>query len=283
MEKFEIISKGNLTAQINYFGAELVSLNNNGKEIIWNGDERFWKNHAPILFPICGGLKDDTYYLHGKKYSMLKHGFAKLLPFELLEKTENSVSFVLKETPQTLEKFPFTFNFIVTYTLTDCLSIDYKVVNTDDKTMYFSIGCHEAYTLSDNFTNYYIKFEQPEELKALNVVGTSVTEEYADYGTSDLINLNYNYFAVDALVFKNIKSRKITLGHKDNGEICTVCSDEIFKNLLIWTKPNAPFICIEPWTALPDFVNTNQIIEEKPDICALPSGETKIFKHKILI
>lgn len=283
MERYERIFNGNLSATINYFGAELISLKKGEKEIIWNGDERFWKNHAPILFPVCGGLKDDTYYLNGKKYHMPKHGFAKLVEFELFEKKENSVSFILNDSPETLKGFPFAFSFIVSYTLTDCLSVEYKVINKDKVAMYFSIGCHEAYTLPDDFTNYYVKFEKREELKALNVVGTSVSEEYVDYGTSDTLNLNYDLFAIDAVVLRHINSRKITLAHKTKGEVCTVCADDNFKNLLLWTKPGAPFLCIEPWTALPDFIDTNQQIEEKPDICALPSGETKIFKHKILI
>lgn len=283
MQRCEKISNGKLTATINYFGAELVSLQKDGKEVIWNGDERFWKNHAPILFPVCGGLKGDIYYLDGKKYSMPKHGFAKLVEFELFEKTESSVSFILNDTPQSLEIFPFKYSFVVSYTLSDCLKIDYKVINKDDKTMYFTIGCHEAYTLTDDFTNYYVKFDKIEELKALNVVGTSVSEEYVDYGTSDTINLNYDLFAIDAVVLRHINSRKITLAHKTKGEICTVESDDNFKNLLLWTKPNAPFLCIEPWIALPDYVDSNQQIKEKPDVCALPSGRTKIFTHKIII
>ena len=80
---------------------------------------------------------------------------------------------------------------------------------------------------------------------------------------------------------KDIKSKALTLKHKDKGEVMRICSDDNFKHLLLWTKPNAPYICIEPWVALPDRVDSNQNIEQKPDVIKLAAGESKSFIHAI--
>ena len=61
------IKNEHITASFATLGAELKSFVYNGVEYIWPGSEKSWKGSAPILFPICSGLKDDTYYLDGKK------------------------------------------------------------------------------------------------------------------------------------------------------------------------------------------------------------------------
>ena len=64
------IKSGKLTAQINDFGAELVSaVGADGYEYIWDGKE-YWCHHAPVLFPTCGRIVNDTYTYAGKTYHM---------------------------------------------------------------------------------------------------------------------------------------------------------------------------------------------------------------------
>ena len=77
------LSNDHLKVAINSFGAEIISINKDGKELIWEGDEKFWTGHSPVLFPICGGLKDDKFYYGGKEYSLPKHGFAKRREFKI--------------------------------------------------------------------------------------------------------------------------------------------------------------------------------------------------------
>ena len=283
MDKQVIIKNGELSAVINYVGAELVSLKKDGKEYIWQGDDRFWKSHAPVLFPVCGGLKDDTYYLDGKKYIQQKHGYVRKVPFELVDKKEDQVVFLLTETPQSLEGFPFKFRLYIKYLLTDRLEIEYKVENTDDKDMFFTIGSHAGFVAEGNFSDYSVGFEKEEELKALTLYGSLIGDEYTDLGKTKELQLDYRYFDVDALVFKDIKSKKLTLKHKEKGEILSLCSDDNFKHLLLWTKPDAPYICIEPWVALPDRVDSTQDITKKPDVVKVEKGSSKVFLQNIKV
>ena len=57
------ISNGSMSAEIDCHGAQLRSLKKDGFELLWQGDDRFWTETAPVLFPVCGGLKDDKYKL----------------------------------------------------------------------------------------------------------------------------------------------------------------------------------------------------------------------------
>ena len=75
------ISNGEITAVISTRGAELKSVVKNGREFIWEGDPNVWAGQAPLLFPICGGLKDDKYVLGGNEYTLEKHGFARFKEF----------------------------------------------------------------------------------------------------------------------------------------------------------------------------------------------------------
>ncbi len=275
------ITNGKLSALINYTGAELVSFNDGHREIIWQGDKRFWTAHAPLLFPVCGGLKDDCYYLEGAKYNMPKHGYVRKVDFVLVESNENTATFLLSDDIRSKENFPFEFNLFVKYTLTDKLEVEYKVENKGKSCMYFTIGAHEGYALDYNFSDYSIVFEKEEDLKSITLFGNLIGDEYLDLGLTNELKLDYNYFSVDALVFKNVKSKKFTLKHKDAGEIVSVVADESFKHLLLWTKPNAPYICIEPWVALPDRIDSNQNITEKPDVVKILPGESKNFVHII--
>ena len=113
------ISNQTLSAEIDCRGAQLRSLKKDGCELLWQGDSRFWTETAPVLFPICGGLKDDRYFLDGREYTLEKHGFACGLDFEGEKLSESCARFVLVSNEKTLKKYPYNFVFTVTFRLSD--------------------------------------------------------------------------------------------------------------------------------------------------------------------
>ncbi len=283
MGEFVTIAYGDTIAKVALIGAELVSLKKNGREIIWQGDEKFWVGQSPVLFPVCGGFKDDVYYLNGRAYFQPKHGFAKKELFSLYEKKENTATFLLTDSEKTYEGFPFHFRFFVKFVLTEELLVEYRVENLDEKTMYCTLGAHEGYALEDDFENYSIVFEEKEYLNSYNLEGNLLTYDYTNVGENiEELALNYRYFAVDALVFKDIKSRKVWLKHKTQGKLLEVEFSD-FNHLLLWTKPNAKYICIEPWIAVPDMVDSNQDITQKPNVVVIDSKGSKSFIHVIKV
>ena len=142
------LSFGDLSLTVDTLGAELKSLKKGNNEYIWCGDENVWGSTAPILFPICGALKDDVMHYGGKEYNVPKHGFANHNEFTLSEKTENSITLSFSSNENTLKIYPFDFIFSVKFELNDNkLNVYYIVENTSNKNMYFSLGAHEGFAL----------------------------------------------------------------------------------------------------------------------------------------
>ena len=235
-----------LTVKISTMGAELQSVcDANGVERIFDANPTWWKQHAPVLFPVAGGLRDDEYLLGGKAYHMPKHGFAKLREFALESSTDTRAVFLLAGEAAKDAGFPYEYEFRVKYVLRgNRLEVSYIVTNLDEKTMYYGIGAHEAYATPEGIEKYY------------------------------------EYFAVDAIVLRNVNSRAVTLRSSLNDRAVRV-EFPGFDYLLFWTKPGAPYICIEPWCNFQDWVDTDKDITQKPGVIALQPGERRVHTHTI--
>lgn len=277
------ISNAILSVTINTFGAELISLVKNNKNYIWQVDETYWNKTSPILFPIVGRLKNDSYTFNGKTYQLPRHGFARNMEFSFDKKSNSQVIFELNESEETKINYPFDFKLLVAYTLLDNeLVIEYFVRNQSDEVLPFSIGAHPAFAISDKFENYSLQFNNEDtfethhlENESFNGKTTLVEME------KNSISLNYALFEKDALVFKQLKSNEVVLKNKENA-ILKVNYDH-FPYLGIWTKQNAPFICIEPWCGLADSSNHNGNFEEKEGINYLSAGEDFLRAMRIEI
>ena len=273
-----------LTASFSEIGAELKSLVFGGKEYIWEGRSEVWSGSAPILFPICGGLKDDKYTYKGKEYTLKKHGYARFATFEIEDKTDSSVVFLHKSDEETKKSFPFDYELRVTYTLiAKTVRVGYSVKNLTDGNMYFSIGSHEAYYTPEGIEDYDVVFPQNETLNAYvlygNLLSTQVLPIIKD---SNVLPLYNKYFTVDALVFKDLKSRTATLRNRKTGKAVQVD----FPNadyFLLWHKPNSPYMCLEPWSGIPDIVGSSYDITEKEGIITLESGKEYNSVHTLNI
>lgn len=271
-----------LAAKINEVGAELKSLVCNNTQYIWTGDERFWAGSAPLLFPICSGLKDDEYYLDGKKYTLQKHGYARFCEFEVENQREDSVTFLLCSNEESLKQFPFRYELRVTYTLENkTLKVKYDVKNLSDDTMYFSIGAHEGYYCPEGIEEYDVILPEAETLYSTvlegNVLGNNKVRIIEN---SDRIALKYDYFAVDALVFKDMKARSAVLKNRNNGKAVKV-TFEGCDYFLLWTKPDAPYICLEPWCGISDNKDTDKNFKTKEGIRQIAAGGNFVNEHSI--
>jgi galactose mutarotase-like enzyme len=269
------ISNSILSASIKHSGAELFSLKDNqDKEYIWEGNPDFWGKHSPVLFPIVGTLKNNTYTINGKEYQLPRHGFARDMDFQLIEKTENSAVFSLKSDAETLKKYPFEFELQLIYTLKNStLNIGYKVINNSKTKMPFSIGAHPAIALPEEFENYAFEFEKEEVLKYYILENDLISNKTEILKTTEnLIPLNYKLFENDALIFKSLESNSLTILENSKPYIKFDFKD--FPSLGIWTKDQAPFICIEPWLGYSDTAENSGDLYEKEGILVLDTHQT---------
>lgn len=269
------IKNSNLTAEIKHLGAELCSLKDHtNKEYIWEGNPFFWGKHSPILFPIVGTLKNNSFVYNNLNYQLSRHGFAREINFELIEKKENSVTFSLKSSDETLKKYPFEFELQLIYTLENkSLKIGYKVINNGKSKMPFSIGAHPAFALPGNFENYSLEFEKEEPLEFHLLEEGLISNTTAKIGLDKKqLHLNHKLFENDALVFKTVKSKSLTI--LENSDPFLKVKYDDFPNLGIWTPPNAPFICIEPWFGYSDTTDNFGNLFEKEGIQILEENAT---------
>ena len=268
------ISNQQLTAIINPKGAEINSLKSNtGTEYIWEGDAKYWGKHSPVLFPIVGTLKNNSYLYEGQVHALSRHGFARDNTFNVKEQTEDSVTFSLLANDDTRRVYPFDFELELKYTLKGTtLNLDYIVTNKGDKPLPFSLGAHPAFALPGNFESYSLHFEKEEPL-----VSTQLEDDLLSDKTVDIpvqkgrLLLSYKLFENDALIFTLLQSRAVTIAQGDRSLLRV--SYPNFPHLGIWTKENAPFLCIEPWQGYSDAPDTKGNLIQKEGIVLLETGK----------
>ncbi|WP_438966504.1 aldose 1-epimerase family protein [Flavobacterium sp.] len=268
-----IIKDKNYSASILHFGAELESFTKDNTNYIWSVDEQFWNKTSPVLFPIVGGLKNNSYEIDGNEYELPRHGFARNFNFKVIETTENSVTFSLKENETTLQVYPFEFELQLKYVLNENkLSLIYSVENNSKNIMPFNIGAHPAFSIPSNFNEYSLHFNKEEKLLSHQLENDLFSgKTIGIQSKNQQLALNYTLFDKDALVFKNIESKEFELHFNNKPYIKISFSD--FKHLGIWTKPNAPFLCIEPWMGYADKSNSNGKLFEKESIQTINPNE----------
>lgn len=279
------ISNGILTAIINPKGAELTSLQGkNGIEYMWEGNPDYWGKHSPVLFPIVGTLKNNRYNYKGNSYELPRHGFARDNDFKVTHAEKHSVTFTLSGNIETLKVYPFDFELHLTYMLSENeITIKYTIVNIGADVMPFSIGAHPAFALPGNFEDYSLVFEHDETLLSTPLENNLLSDEIIPI---ELVNrslpLSYSLFQNDALVFKTLTSKYVDIV-KNNKALLRVAYKD-FPSLGIWTKPGAPFICIEPWQGYADSTAANGDINTKEGIKRLKALKeyTTAFTIEIL-
>ena len=282
------ISNNNYSAQISELGAELKSFKNDkGFEFIWIGNPNIWSGTAPILFPFVGKLKNDKYIFNGKTYKMNKHGFVRKRSFEVLEKKESEISFILRSDNETKDSYPFDFELIVEFEINvGILTVSYMVINKGNNQMYFTIGSHPAFKLeTDNceLSDYYIEFEKNENLDCYLIDGGLLAKDTISHymNNENTIQLSKDIFNDDALVFKNIKSKQITIKNDITGYKLKVMTGGA-PHLGIWAIPAAPYVCIEPWYGFADNVGGSGELINKEGMIKLQSGENFITGYQII-
>ena len=92
-----------IKASVDTAGAQLASLimKEDKTEYIWQADPDIWKGSAPILFPIIGGLKDDTCIIDGAAYSMPGHGIVRKREWALAESAGDTATFEIASDAET--------------------------------------------------------------------------------------------------------------------------------------------------------------------------------------
>ncbi len=279
-----------LKIQTKKLGAELTSIKCNGKEMLFQGKEilddtgnPYWKRQAPVLFPIVGQLKDSKTQIDGNLYEMTQHGFARDMELEEVSKSENKHHYVLKYNEDTLKRYPYKFELHIIYEIVEnTLIVKYEVKNIDDKTIYFGLGGHPAFNCDYSNEEYEIVFPQEENIEFLKLKNGLVdTEKAQNILVDKKIYLKEDTFDNDAVIMKNIKSNTIILQNKKTNKKTLEFDFTEFPYLALWSKRGAPFVCIEPWQNTADRIDSTQVYKDKENIIKIEKNNMFECKYSI--
>jgi len=257
-----------------------------GLDVLWSGDPVWWNRRAPVLFPIVGRLRGDAATWRGREIRLGQHGFARDRRFAIAARGASSARFELADDAETRDAYPFAFHLAVIYRLAaEAVEITYAVFNPADEELPFSLGAHPGFRCpllaGDRFEDHEIVFAQEERVQRHAVHDGLIAAATEPLLSGErVLPLTPGLFDRGALVFADLVSRRVTLRSRrsDHGVELSFAGFPFFA---VWSKPGAPFVCLEPWCGLADPVAATGRFEDKPGLIVLPPGGTFTVTHTI--
>ncbi len=282
-----------LKISVNTDGAELYSVysKKTQTEYLWQGDERFWKGRAYNLFPFIGRMVDGVYTYQGERFTSRTHGLARYFSFDLETRTENALTFLLKNSEEMRQEYPFSFEFRVSFILNaNALTTQYAVTNTDNRTLICAFGGHPGFNVpfgKGEFESYYLEFSAPTSVRRqLLVEGKAfMAEKSLPYPLIEgvKIPLRHELFDNDAVILENTSGCVSIKSDEEKRSVSVQYSDFPFVGFWHINKPNAPYVCIEPWSALPAVDGVITDLENKLYMTHVVVGESAVKSFTITI
>ena len=275
-----------LSVEIASLGAELVRLRDReGRDLLWHGDPAFWAGRAPLLFPIVGRLPRDELVHDGRHYPMKQHGFARRSEFDLVEESSGRAVFRLLPSAETRAQYPFAFELDVAYVLDGAtLTITGTVRNPGSETLPASFGFHPAFLwplpYGGGRSDHRLLFETAEPEPVHRPVGgllSAATEPNPAAG--GVIAPDDALFERDAVIFRTVRSNRLRFGVP--GAPGLEIAFPGMPQLGLWSKPGAPFLCIEPWHGFATPETDTRPFAEKPGLAHIPPGGEQRFAMAI--
>ena len=284
------ISNDQIQMQISTLGAQPNSIVYQGIQYLWQGTEDTWPEHAPVLFPVVGRCLNNQIEVNGRRYPMPQHGFAKDMEFTIAEKGEDFVTFLLASNEETLKMYPYSFRFYVSYQLKGKKIItSFRIENISHQEMFFGIGGHPGYCCPLNgegdFTDWVLAFNEDVPLYSIPVTPEGVIrapqndeQKIRIDHKKGIVPLKKELFIPDAMIFENLKSKTVTIRHKNQEKGVQVDFSE-FDTLAIWTltPENAQYVCIEPWHGMAHVDGESYALKEKKGIQSLLPEQSRIY------
>ena len=278
-----------LTVEIEDVGAQLASITDkDGTQYLWQGDPEIWPRRAPLLFPVIGRLKDSQYMLGEETHTIPTHSFCREALFSVEQHSDVSVSFHLSDSPETLAVYPFAFGLTVTYTLEKNRLIKvHKVENRSDREMYFEVGGHDGFraplAAGEKMDDYAIRIPGLDAIQfyPMNADLMIVPKDKVYPLEGGRIPLKPSAYGQDTIILGELpQNRAVLVDGQDRPRVTLEFDD--FPYLGIWTQAkdyDTNYVCIEPWTTLPDATFVGRGLKDKAGICTLAPGGSKTLTY----
>lgn len=274
-----------LSIEVSSLGAEMqTAMTRDGVNWLWNGDATFWTGRSPILFPIVGKAPDDTLLIDGKPHSMAQHGFARRREFSLAAATATLCRYTLEATDETRAAYPFDFRLCVEHSLDGpALTVAAEVENRGNVPMPFGCGFHPAFLWplpGGGGKPHVVTLDNGAEPKRQPLENGLLSQdrEPSPFDIGRLV-LAPGQFENDALVFPEGAGDGLTY-EADGGPALTFHFENL-PNLALWSKPGAPFLCIEPWHGTAAEFGGSRELKDRPYTSVLSAGESRRFAFSV--
>ncbi len=278
-----------LRADVRALGAELTRFGTvGGLEFLWDGNPAVWPRTSPVLFPVVGRCREDRIRTGGRDYPMARHGFVRDRRFDLLLASRESCTYRLRWDEETTSAYPFPFELRVTHTLEDwTLRVTTEVVNPGEAPLPFFLGAHPAFRwpICPHAAReaHRLQFEHLEAapVRRLSPEGLLQLEPQSSPVVGTTLALHDGLFEGDALIFDQLTSRAVRL----EAPGCPVLQIDWagYRELGLWSKPGAGFLCIEPWLGMASRVDEACALEERPGVGVLAPGQERAFHWSVTV
>lgn len=271
-------------------GAELSSVTDKatGAERIWTADPAVWNRHAPVLFPFVGKVMNGKYRIGEEAFCMkTQHGFARDRDFICEEEDPEKIIHTLCSDDASKAIYPYDFRLSVSHTLDGTeprtLWIGWRVENTGDVPMYFQIGGHPGFLLPEGTEKKDCLFFFPgkKELRyySVNPQGFALPDTVMGF-KPEMGYVPFDESAADTWIFEDGQVQSVSICSEDGTPHITLrCPG--FPYLAVWSKPGAPFICLEPWYGRTDDEGFSGTLAEKPGMQILEPGARAEYCYSI--
>lgn len=270
------LANGSARATISTLGAEPQGWQVDGNSLIWPGDPAWWGKQSPVLFPVVGWTRNGEVRIKGKRYPLGLHGFASTQEFQITERSPESLRMRLADNAATRALYPFAFMLEVEYTLSPTsLGANFTVHNPGAEAMPYALGLHPGFVFpmaGGSPTGHEVVFDagvspQVPRIAPGGLIARATREVPLENGR---LRLAPELFLNDALCFLDAASTDVAYLN-GRGQAIEISAED-FPHLALWTKPGAPFLCIECWTGHSDPEGFEGDIFDKPAMRSLAPG-----------
>lgn len=283
VDVIELIN-GDARARVSTLGAEVIEWSAAARGLLWGCDTQHWDRTAPVLFPCVGWSREGRVTIAGRSYAMPVHGFAPSSQFEVVSRDAASVVLELGDSEVSRACFPFAFRLRVRYALeADALHVELAVANPGSGSLPYACGFHPGFAwpfAGGEQKDYRIVFAEAEDARVPVITqgGLMSAKRRTIPMQGRTLPLNGATFSQEALCFLDARSRHVMI---EGPQGAIQVEAEGFRHWALWSRPGAPFVCIEAWTGHGDPEGFGGEFADKPSMEHLAPGETR--RHKIAL
>lgn len=273
-------------------GAELHSLRFADEELnyLWMPEEP-GPARTSTCFPLLGTVPGGRYEFEGRSYEIPMHGFARETDFDIVDRTDDSVTYEMTDTAETLAAYPFRFRLRVRHALAGpTLVTEYVVDNPGDTPLLYSVGSHPRFACPVDpaerigLADHHLTFEAPEgPEKLVRTFGPPEPVEAAFTPDRRRLTLDDGLFPDGAFCLGSLNSDRVVLT-RDGSTRALALDIPGVSYLQVWSVPGSPFVALEPWYGA---ITRNPPHEEdghwgrRPGTLALAPGATARHAFRI--